>query len=582
VPTVTLRVSSNNIQVWDEVKYTIVSKLSTNNEDFATDRTFYYDFTWDGTRDLVTKKDTATYQFLEDYEEWVKPRAAVEYRRKLWIADWDTIYVKNWIRPILLYNSIWNTVIFRDLSVWVIQQRSLCFETSECDKWNTRYERKYEFTGNIEILTWWTKTEITDKDSFIQKYNEYWPHNVSLYLKSKYWMEAQTWFIVKTSNNESNGKIAPWVNVITIPETTFQKIEDPDTWQIKDTRAEVFLAKSMNNTLLMYINNENEWICYVDTDIATDSDGDGKTDNDSDFLCNKIAKVKYEPDYENAIWRLYFTVKDETGKETLTFKNFYVSFEWYILELDEENLQIYNDITILIDGLDDSSVENSNLKNYLNRLRRNLNNTSEVSTLVINIKEQIEEWGIKIDSNQKERLDSIISRLENPDTIVAVSVWKDDYEKNKLEILALLPTKSEIREDVVWLFTEFEENANSPEEKIEILNTIWDKILKDNKKNNRWDENYYTPYFCNIFKYYDIEMWSSKCWINIESKKVKDNYEESQTISGSSEKKWWFPVRLKILLIILVWGMLFMVWIIVFFSIKARLNSSSENDEDEW
>jgi hypothetical protein len=97
VPTVTLRVSGNNIQVWDEITYTIVSKISTNNDDFATDRTFYYDFTWDGTRDLVTKKDTATYQFLDDYEDWVVPRAAVEYRRKLWIADWDTIYVKNGI-----------------------------------------------------------------------------------------------------------------------------------------------------------------------------------------------------------------------------------------------------------------------------------------------------------------------------------------------------------------------------------------------------------------------------------------------------------------------------------------------------
>jgi hypothetical protein len=46
--------------------------------------------------------------------------------------------------------------------------------------------------------------------------------------------------------------------MITLPETTFQRIEDQETGKIKDTRAEVFLAKNMNNTLLMYINNENE------------------------------------------------------------------------------------------------------------------------------------------------------------------------------------------------------------------------------------------------------------------------------------------------------------------------------------
>ena len=585
IPTVTLKESSNNIQVWDEVTYTIVSKLSTNNEDFATDRTFYYDFTWDWVRDLVTKKDTATYQFLEDYEEWVTPRAAVEYRRKLWIADWGVIYVKNGIKPILLFNSIWNTVIFRDLSVGVFQQRSICFETSKCDawEWNGKF-KKIHVVNDLESLAAWISTDITKNNSFLQNYKEYWAHNVSLYLKSKYWMEAEQTYIVNTSNNESNGRIAPWVNMITIPKTTFQKIEDTETWKVKDIRAEIFLAKNMDNTLLMYVNNENEWACYVDADIATDSDWDNKTDNDTDFLCNKIAKIKYEPDYENTIWRIYFTVKDETGKENLTFKNFYVSFEWYILELDEEKTEIYKDITILIDGIDDISTENTNLKNNLNKLRRKLNSTSEVSALVIDIKEQIEKWWIKMDTNQKERLESILSRLDNPDTIIAeVSVWADGYEKNKSEILALLPTEKwlTIKEDVAWLFKEFEEKADTPEKKIESLNMIRETILKDNKKNKRWDENDYTPYFCNIYEYFDIERWTNKCWSNLETKSVQENYVKSQSNDKSSwEKKWWLPLRLIIILVILVWWVLTMVWIIVFFSIKAKLSSSSENDEE--
>ena len=583
VPTVTLRVNSYNIQVWDEVTYTIVSHLSTNNEDFATDRTFYYDFTWDWTWDLVTKKDTVTYQFLDDYEDWITPRAAVEYRRKLWISDWGTIYVKNWIRPILLYNSIWNTVIFRDLSVWVFQQRNICFETSECEAWNKRFQRTHVIS-DVDSLASWIPTEITQNDSFIQKYKEYGPHDVSIYLKSKYWMEAQTWFIVKTSNNESNGKIAPWVNIITIPQTTFQKIEDPETWKVKDIRAEIFLAKNMNNTVLMYINNDNEWTCYVDTDIATDSDLDGKTDNDTDFSCNKIAKVKYEPDYENAIWRIYFTIKDETWKETLTFKNFYVWFEWYVLELDEENLQIYNDITILIDGLDDISTENTNLKNNLNKLRRNLNSTSEVSALIVDIKSQIDKWWIKMDSRQKEILESIISRLDNPDTIVAVAVWMNDYEKNKEEILAVLPSSSSIRDEIIWLFEEFEEDAETPEKRIEILNQIWDTILKDNRKNKLWvDDNDYTSYFCNIFEYYDIWYGTNKCGVNAEQKNIQNNYAKSQdNEQSSSDSSGWLPLRLTIILIFLVWWALTMIGIIVFFSIKARLNSSSDNWEDEW
>jgi hypothetical protein len=42
--------------------------------------------------------------------------------------------------------------------------------------------------------------------------------------------------------------------------------------------------------------------------------------------------------------------------------------------------------------------------------------------LVVDINEQIENKRINLDSNQKERLDSILSRLANPDTVVAVSV----------------------------------------------------------------------------------------------------------------------------------------------------------------
>jgi len=586
LPSVTLRVDSNNIQVWDEVKYTIVSHLSTNNDDFATDRTFYYDFTWDGMWDLVTKKDTATYQFLEDYEDWVVPRAAVEYRRKLWVAEWETIYVKNGIKPIFLYNSIWNTVIFRDLSVWVFQQRDICFEKSECEAWNKRYQRTHVI-NDVESLAAWIPTDITQNDSYIQKYKEYWDHNVSLYLKSKYWMEAETDFVVKTSDNSGNGRIAPWINMITIPETTFQKIEDPETWKVKDNRAEVFLAKNMNNTLLMYINNENEWTCYVDTDIATDSSWDGQTDNDVDLPCNKIAKIKYEPDYENAIWRIYFTIKDDAWVETLTFKNFYVWFEWYVLELDEENLEIYNDITILIDGIDDSLSENAELKNYLNRLRRNLNNTSETSALVVDINDQIENNWISLDSNQKERLDSILSRLANPDTVVAVSVWMDDYEKNKLEILALLPTSkwTTIKEKVSWLFKDFEENGSlySPDERADALDWIWETITTEYKKNKREWENDFNLYFCDIFRYYDITSSTGKCWASAEIKDIQKHYKETREDTQSSkEESWWFPTRLKIMLIFLVWWVLTMIWIIVFFSIKARLNSSSENEDEEW
>ncbi|MBR7037474.1 hypothetical protein IKI14_06665 [bacterium] len=61
------------------------------------------------------------------------------------------------------------------------------------------------------------------------------------------------------------------------------------------------------------------------------------------------------------------------------------------MELDDEKKEIYNDITSLVNGIEDLSTENTDLKRTLDKLRKNLNNRSEVTSLVITINEQIEE-----------------------------------------------------------------------------------------------------------------------------------------------------------------------------------------------
>lgn len=567
MPIVTLKVDHNNIQIWDEITYTIISKISADNDDFGSERTFYYDFTWDGLWDLITKKDAVKYTFMESYDNWFTPRAAVEYRWKLWQAEWATIFVKNWVRPTLLYNSIWNIVIFRDLSMWIIQKREICFEKSECEAWNSKFKRTHISTINPNELTWWSETPITEHDYFLWKYDDYWTHNISIYLKNKYWIEAMTWFSLKTSSTSKNGMIAPWVNMITIPETTFT-----------NANPEIFISKNMNNTLIMYINNESWDECFVDIDIATDNDGDWQTDNDGDILCNKIAKIYYEPDYDSTVGRVYFT---NNGK--LTFKNFYVTLEGVILELDDEKKDLYDDITQLFNGIEDLSVENTSLKRSLDRLRKNLNNRLETTSTVNTINEQMKDWWIKIDSYQKELLDSILARLSNQDTINIV--WKSEYERYKAEILAILPESQwSLKSTIEKKFKHFEENSSEYdlERKSKELEAIRDIIINDGKTNKWIDKAWESDFaflFCQIFDYLEVSTYTKKCEANAQ---IVDNYDKLQ--SGNTEKtsKSWFPLRLKIVLIVLLWWLLTMCWIIVYFSIKARINSASENDEDEW
>jgi regulator of replication initiation timing len=60
-----------------------------------------------------------------------------------------------------------------------------------------------------------------------------------------------------------------------------------------------------------------------------------------------------------------------------------------MLELDEQQLEIYNDITMLVNEIEDLCMENLDLKSSLDRLRKNLNNTPEITSLVVQINEQI-------------------------------------------------------------------------------------------------------------------------------------------------------------------------------------------------
>ena len=564
IPTVTLKLSSTSVEVWDTVTYSIVSKIDSGNEDFETSRTFYYDFTWDGVRDLVTKKSSATYTFTEAYEEWIQPRAAVEYRNRLWKWDGAKIIVKNWIKPILLFNAHKNVVIFRDLSVWVFQQRELCFEKQECDLWNKRFRKTNIVTSNIESITWWTDTSITQNDSFLWKYSDFWKHDVSLYLKSKFWITEDVVYEVNTSNSAKNGRIASWINMISIPETTFN-----------NSIPEIFLSKAMKNTLLLYIANETEDDqCFVDTDISKDSDWDGKTDNDRDLGCNMMWKIYYEPNYESVIWRIYFINNGQ-----LVFQNFSISFEWYVLEYSEDDLAIYNDITLLVNWIDDTLWENASLKSSLDVLRKNLWNRNLVSSTVMTIKSQISEWWINLDSKQRDLLNDVLNRLSNEDTIVAV--WMNPYEKNKQEILAIL--SSSYRDEIEQMFNVFEQNADSydPETKSQELKNIFTMIQKRGWETSSLDRDdilaVVQPSFCAIFDYYEIATYSQSC-ISWQESEILKNYESVDSTSQVSNKKW-FPVRLKIILFVL-WGwVLIMWWIILFFALKARKNNIEDEDE---
>jgi len=143
-----------------------------------------------------------------------------------------------------------------------------------------------------------------------------------------------------------------------------------------------------------------------------------------------------------------------------------------------------------------------------------------------------------------------------------------------MEILTTMPKNSKIRLSVEEWLSQFEGTSNEAEREI-IIDGILSEI-KESKELDPSDKEVINMRFCSIFEYYSLSSYNDACKLQWDIQHI-----------DSSSSIWWnsweqgggLPTWLKIVLFILVWWLLVMWGIIVFFSIKAKLNNS---EEDEW
>jgi hypothetical protein len=377
-------------------------------------------------------------------------------------------------------------------------------------------------------------------------------------LKSNQGIESKINNQVITSNNTNNGRITAGVNLITIPETSFT-----------NATPEIYVSKTMNSSVLFYLHYEGTGTCFIDIDISKDSNKDGKTDNDQDIPCNTLKLQAYNPQFESIIGRVYF---ENTGK--LVFKNFSVSFEGYDLVLDQDNLLVYQDITTLINGIEDRTIGNTDLKTLLDVLRKNLLDKNQTTNNVVQIQNHIREASIQIDQGQKDILESVLSRLSNADTRSATG--GSPYEQARDEILMILPHN--LRVEVEPMFADFDIQAErlDSEAKREKLNTIL-QYIQNNASAYQMDQDdikgVVLPQFCNILISYDI--WSTTCTTDTTVPKIPDNVPAENTSSAGG-----LPLWLKIILWTVFGGILVVGGVIVFFAVKAKLRAHAEEEEE--
>lgn len=546
IPLVTLKSDLASVEIGDEVTFDVVSKIISDRPDFIRERTIQYDFDGDWTWDLTSKSDRVKHIFTEPNEFWYRPRAAVLYRWYKWVGVWGTIVVKNGLKPMLLSDTFEKLVIFRDVSLGTIADKTICLNIKECknDSWFV----------------------ITTGDAFTFMYPDFGKYFISINVTDTYANIADK---RRTLNLMTGTANMTDFHILSIPKVS-----------IANDKIDFFVGKNLNNSILLYIKyDDSRGNCYVDTDISFDSNGDGTKENDKDFLCNELYLKTYEPKYESVIWRIYYTKTDATSVS----KDFTVSFLDFEANLDPEMTIIYKEINNFINTLQDAggTGEMADFRTLMVGLRDGLIDQNNTKSNVVSVKDYYETHTITLAEDQKTLLQDIFTKLT--DKAVSAAGGGSIYDQSKAEILSILP--SNLAVDVEWLFKEFESvisdttqtNSSEQDKRKQVLQDIITLITKNlsvewaQVQANQVDpldmKTIIMPNMCNILSFYTII--SDAC--PNDNVKIVAN---ADTIK-SANAPWWSS-RWKIILIIL-WILVgaFIVLVIIF-AIRARMNQQEE------
>lgn len=553
IPLVTLKSDLASVEIGDEVTFDVVSKIISDRPDFIRERTIQYDFDGDGTWDLTTKSDRVQHVFTEPNEFWYRPRAAVLYRGYKWVGVWGTIVVKNWLKPMLLSDAFEKLVIFRDVSLGTITNKDICLNLKECknDSWYI----------------------ITTGDAFTFTYPDFGKYFISMNVTDTY---------ANMADKRRTLNLTTWTanvgdfHILSIPKAS-----------IASGVIDFFVGKNLNNSILLYIKyDDSRGTCYVDTDIAFDSDGDGTKNNDKDFLCNELYLKTYEPKYESVVGRIYYTKADTTSVS----KDFTVSFLDFEANLDPEMAIVYKEINDFINTMEGvgTTGDMGDFRMLMVGLRDGLIDQIDTKSNIVSVKDYYETKAIQLTAEQKTLLEDIFTKLT--DKAVSAAGGGNEYEQSKAEILSILP--SNLAVDVEWLFKEFESvvsdtqaNSSQQDKRKQVLQDIINLITKNLSAEgqavqaNQIDpldmKTIIMPNMCRILAFYSIV--SDAC--PNDNVKIVANPDAIKAANATWWSTWW-----KVVLIILWIVVGIFIVLVIVFAVRAKMNQNEENSETppEW
>jgi PKD repeat protein len=545
IPMVTLKSSQSTVEIGDEITFDVVSSIVSDRPDFIQERTIQYDFDGDGEWDLTTKSDRVKHVYTKPSELWYKPRAAVVYRWYKGVGNGGSIVVKDALKPMLLSDSFDSLAIFRDVSIGNITTKSICLSLKDCKKDATyiiqtgtaftfTYPRYEKYYVSMDVM-----------DSYANSANKKWV------------ISLQTWQIVQD------------FHILSIPKASSSA-----------RGIEFFVGKNLNNSILFYVMSK-VWSCFVDTNIAVDSDKDGNPQQDKDFLCNALSLQSYPSTQALFTWKIYYT-SDAT--QQFSSKEFTVSLLDFQSALPADIQDVADKLTQLLSSLSTSTGDYENFTLLLRQLKDGLLDTIATKSNVVALKDYQQQHPLYLNTDQTELLTFVYNRLTDASIIAAE--WGSIYQTAKAEILGTLPTNLKV--DVQALFNDFEtvvsengSNISQQDKRKAALQAIIDLIKKNlapDSKNiwsNRVDpldmDEIILPNICTIMSFYSLV---SPLCPNDTTKIVDSSVAVTDTASGSSS---WIRI---VLWVLGIWVGIFVLLIWVF-AIRAKIRQAQEDESDD-
>lgn len=459
IPVVTLVVDRPTAKVGEAVTLEVKSSVLTNSADFTANRVIKYDFDGDGIDDLSTKDTKVTYVYEKD--GIYTPRVKVTYRGRSGVAKGQSINVEKGTKAQFLYATIGNKIIIRDISLGDIVSKIFCLDLKTC---------KTDSSLLVENRSYFTTTYPAAGKYAIQ-------YDVS----------------DKFGNSSRQRGIVEVVAPITAVDATIVTLPAPITSSGGTDLVQI--GKGLDNTVLFYVNYAGTGDCYIDKDITSDSNKDGTPDLDRDMACNQETMIKYTPQFDSSVARVYFA-KD--GK--MMTKDITVQFLDFDNTLPESLKKTYNDLNNIIDQVPTTAPF---LKTLLLNLRNNISDPVASQSIIVQIHEYLDTNTDQINENLKTNILQTMLPLTNDSGQSALG--GTEYQNAKQGILSLLPgTKRLDAENVFVSIESADGDKGTVRDALDKISSIAQSAY-DSKEIDSADLSQIQQEKCRIVNYYEIE-----------------------------------------------------------------------------